>query len=183
VHVWFSPVWMVRTQGYVPGLVRQMGAALAGVDPQIPFASFQGMQHVSGRALQSQRYHAVLFSTFAGLALLLAAVGVYGLVAQSVRQRTREMGIRLALGATSSQLVRTAAMPGFVLSLSGVGAGLILASAVTRVLKSLIWGVKPTDPSTFVGVGLLLFGVATVASFLPAARLTRIDPAQTLRDE
>jgi ABC-type antimicrobial peptide transport system permease subunit len=160
-----------------------MRAALAEVDPQLPFASFHSMQEVAGRALQPQRYLAVLLSTFASLALLLAAVGVYGLTAQSVAQRTREMGIRLALGATSSGVVRTAAMPGIVLSITGVGTGLILSLSVTQVLKSLLWGVKPNDPLTFAGVGLLLVAVAAVASFLPALRLARIDPAQTLRHE
>jgi hypothetical protein len=183
VHMWFSPVWMVRTYGNVPGLAEKMRAALTEIDPQLPFASFHSMQEVAGRALQTQRYQAVLFSMFAGLALLLAAVGVYGLMAQSVAQRTREMGIRLALGATSSGVVRTAAIPGILLSVSGVGTGLVLAFFVTRLLKSLIWGVKPTDPLTFFGVGVLLIVVATMATFLPAARLARIDPAQTLRDE
>lgn len=183
VHVWFSPVWMVRTRANVPGLAEKMRAAMAEVDPQLPFASFHSMQEVAGRALQTQRYQAVLFSTFAGLAVLLAAVGVYGLIAQSVAQRTREMGIRLALGASLSQVVRTAALPGIVLSVTGVGFGLILALLTTRLLKSLIWGVKPTDPLTFIAVAFLLVGVATIASFLPATRLAQIDPAKTLRDE
>jgi hypothetical protein len=183
VHMWFSPIWMVRTHGNVPGLARKMRIALATVDPQLPFAAFHGMQEVAGLALQAQRYRAVLFSTFAGLALLLAAIGVYGLIAQSVAQRTREMGIRLSLGATLSGVVATAAMPGIVLSATGVLAGLILALFLTRLLKSLIWGVKPSDPLTFVGVGLLLITVAALASVLPAARLAQIDPAQTLRDE
>ncbi len=182
-HLWFSPVWMVRTHGNVRGLAEKMRAALAEVDPQLPFASFHSIQEVAGRALQPQRYLAVLLSTFASLALLLAAVGVYGLTAQSVAQRTREMGIRLALGATSSAVVRTAAMPGVVLSVSGVGTGLILSLGVTQVLKSLLWGVKPNDPLTFAGVGFLLVAVGAVASFLPALRLAQIDPAQTLRDE
>jgi ABC-type antimicrobial peptide transport system permease subunit len=141
------------------------------------------MREIAGRALQTQRYQAVLFSTFAGLALLLAAVGVYGLIAQSVAQRIREMGIRLALGATSSGVVRTAAMPGIVLSITGVATGLLLSFVVTRLLKSLIWGVKATDPVTFIAVGFLLIAVATAASFLPATRLAHIDLAQTLRDE
>ncbi|MBV9761594.1 MAG: ABC transporter permease [Acidobacteriaceae bacterium] len=183
VHLWFSPVWMVRTHGAVPGLIEKMRAALAETDPQLPFASFHSMQTIAGRALQAERYRAVLFSTFAGLALLLAAVGVYGLIAQSVAQRTREMGIRLALGATPSDLVRTAAAPGILLSLSGVGAGLMLAAILTRLLKTLIWGVQPGDPVTFVAVGFLLLAVASLSSVLPAARLARIDPALTLRDE
>jgi predicted permease len=183
VHMWFSPVWMVRTRGDVPALAEKMRSALAQVDPQLPFASFQSLPEVAGRALQTQRYQAVLFSAFAALALLLVAIGVYGLTAQSVAQRTREMGIRLALGATSSEVVRAAAAPGIVLSLSGIGAGLMLALFVTRLLKSLIWGVKPTDPLTVAGVAFLLVTVAAAASFLPAVRLAQIDPAQTLRDE
>jgi predicted permease len=183
VHKWFSPVWVVRTRGNVPAVAEKMRAALASVDPQLPFASFHSLREVAGRALQTQRYQAVLFSAFAALALLLVAIGVYGLIAQSVAQRTREMGIRLALGATSSAVVRTAAMPGILLALSGVAAGLVVALFVTRLLKSLIWGVKPADPLTFMAVAFLLIAVAAIASFLPAARLARIDPAQTLRDE
>ena len=183
VHMWFSPVWMVRTRGSVPAIGDKMRSALAQVDAQLPFASFQSLPEVAGRALQRQRYQAVLFSAFAALALMVVAIGVYGLTAQWVAQRTREMGIRLALGATSLGVVRKAAMPGIVLSLSGIGTGLILALFVTRLLKSLIWGVKPTDPLTFAGVAFLLIAVAIVASFLPAVRLARIDPAQTLRNE
>jgi putative ABC transport system permease protein len=108
---------------------------------------------------------------------------VYGLIAESVAQRTREMGIRIALGATLSGIVRTAAAPGILLSIGGVLTGLILALLVTRLLKSMIWGVKASDPLTFAVVALLLIAVAIFASLIPAMRLARIDPAQTLRDE
>lgn len=182
-NVWFSPVWIVRTRAEISGLPDAMRHALAAVDPRLPFSSFHSMEQIAGRSAQDQRYRATLFSVLAGLAILLAVLGVYGLIAESVSQRTREMGIRLALGATSSGIVRTAAAPGIVLSLSGVGAGLILALFATRLLKRLIWGVKTTDPATFLTVALLLIAVATLASIIPALRLARIDPAQTLRDE
>ncbi|MBV8895741.1 MAG: ABC transporter permease [Acidobacteriaceae bacterium] len=182
-NVWFSPVWMVRTRADVPGLPDAMRHALTAIDPRLPFSSFHSMEAVAGASVQEQRYHATLFSVLAGLGTLLAAIGVYGLIAESVAQRTREMGIRLALGATLSGIVRHAAAPGIMLSIGGVGTGLILAFFVTRLLRSMIWGVKAGDPVTFATVALLLIAVASVASLIPAMRLARIDPAQTLRDE
>lgn len=182
-NVWFSPVWLVRTRADIPGLPDAMRRALAQVDPQLPFSSFRTMDKIAGRSLQAQRYRATLFSALAGLGVLLAALGVYGLIAESVSQRTREMGIRVALGATVYRVIRTAALPGILLSISGVVTGLILAFFATRLLKSIIWGVKATDPMTFVTVALLLIAVATLASVIPALRLAHIDPAQTLRDE
>jgi ABC-type antimicrobial peptide transport system permease subunit len=182
-NVWFSPVWIVRTRGDLSGVSEAMRRALADVDPRLPFSSFQKIEAVAGRSLQEQRYRATLFSVLAGLSTLLAAIGVYGLIAESVAQRTREMGLRLALGATSTDVVRTAAKPGILLSLAGVATGLILAIFATRLLKSLIWGIAATDLMTFASVALLLILVAAAASFIPALRLLRIDPAQTLRDE
>ncbi len=141
------------------------------------------MSEIRGAALSDQRYQAVLFSTLAGLALLLAALGIYGRIAQSVAERRREMGIRLDLGATTQNVIRTAALPGIRISLAGIAAGIVLALCATRLLKSLIWGVRANDPQTFLSVSLLLLLVAAIASFIPALRLTRLDPAETLREE
>ncbi len=182
-NVWFSPVWIVRTRGNDRTLPQAMQRALASVDPRLPFSSFKTMSTVRSAALQQQRYQATIFSVFAGLAILLAALGLYGLIAQSVAQRTREMGIRLALGATLQSLIRTAAIPGIVLSLAGIACGTVLALFASRLLKGLIWGVPNTDPVTFLGMGLLLIAVAGFATIIPALRLARLDPAQTLRDE
>jgi putative ABC transport system permease protein len=118
-----------------------------------------------------------------GLAILLAAIGLYGLIAQSVEQRRREMGIRLALGASVRDIVRSAVAPGLMLSFAGVVTGSVIAVFSTKLLKSLIWGVAPTDPATFAWVAVLLMCVAGLSSVIPALRLTRIDPAQTLREE
>ena len=181
-NTWFSPVWMVRTYGDAPHLAQDMQRALAGVDPQLPFSSFKTMAEVRGHALQQQRYQAAIFSVFAGLTILIASLGVYGLVAQSVAQRTREMSIRMALGATVQGVIRTAALPGITLSIAGIAVGSVLALFATRLLKSLIWRVAPTDPMTFVVTAVLLVGVAAVASVVPAFRLARVDPAKTLHE-
>jgi predicted permease len=182
-NIWFSPVWIVRTPGDDRVIATAMQRALASVDPRLPFSSFKTMSDVRGAALQQQRYQATIFSVLAALATLLAVLGLYGLIAQSVAQRKREMGIRLALGATGNGVIRAAAVPGIALSLAGIAFGVVLALFATRLLKSQIWGIAPTDPATFVTVALLLIGVAAVASIVPALRLARLDPAQTLRDE
>lgn len=183
VNTFFSPSWIVRTRGDVPGVADAMRRALQAVDPRLPFSAFHTMAEVRRQSLNEQRYQATVFSALAGLAILLAALGVYGLIAQSVSQRTREMGIRLALGATVENVVREAAVPGITLALVGIGAGLLLALFATRILKGLIWGITATDPLTFVVVGVLLVLVAAISSVIPALRLTRLDPAVTLRDE
>jgi ABC-type antimicrobial peptide transport system permease subunit len=182
-NIWFSPVWIVRTHVDNQSMATAMQRALASVDPRLPFSSFKTMADVRGAALQQQRYQATIFSVLGALATLLASLGLYGLIAQSVAQRKREMGIRLALGATVNGVIRAAAVPGIVLSVAGIALGIVLALFATRLLKSQIWGVAPTDPATFVTVALMLICVAAVASIIPALRLARLDPAQTLRDE
>ena len=182
-NIWFSPNWVVRTHGTVPGLPDAMRRALQAVDPRLPFSAFHSMSEVRGASLADQRYWAAVFSVLAGLALGLAALGLYGLIAQSVAQRTREMGIRLALGATVGNIVRATAASGIALAVAGIGAGLALASFATRLLRSLIWGITAYDPLTFLAVTSLLIAVAALSSILPALRLIRLDPAVTLRSE
>ncbi len=183
VHAWFSPSWIVRTSGPPEGVISGMQRALASVDPQLPFAGFHSMQDVRYQAFARERFQAALLGALAGLALLLAAVGIYGLIANSVAERTRELGIRLALGATVAQAVRAVAVPGIVLAPAGVAAGSVLAAFASQLLRHLVWGVRPGDPATFFAVGFGLLAVAAAASFLPALRVTRLNPAQTLRQE
>lgn len=182
-HQFFSPSWIVRTRGAIPNLEQKMRQAIATVDPRLPFSAFHNIDQLRGEALGEQRYQATLFSAFAGLAILLCALGVYGLIAQSVAQRTREMGIRLALGATRQNIVSAAVLPGVKLSLAGIICGVVLSMFATRLLKSLVWGITTTDPATFITVALLLIAIAALASLIPALRLVKVDPAQTLRDE
>lgn len=183
VHAWFSPSWIVRFSGPSQGVIAGMQRALEAVDPQLPFAGFHSMEDVRYRALAEERFQAVLLGALAGLALLLAAVGIYGLIANSVAERTRELGIRLALGATMAQAIRAVALPGVALALAGVIAGSVLAGFASQLLRHLVWGVRPGDPLTFIAAGLGLLGVAAAASFLPALRVTRLNPAETLRQE
>jgi len=183
VHTWFSPSWIVRSAGAPEGVVAGMQRALESVDPRLPFAGFHSMEDVRYRSLAAERFQAVLLGALAGLALLLAAVGIYGLIANSVAERTRELGIRLALGATVAQAMRAVALPGVALALAGVAAGSVLAGFTSQLLRHLVWGVRPGDALTFVAVGLGLLVVATAASFLPALRVTRLNPAETLRQE
>jgi putative ABC transport system permease protein len=126
---------------------------------------------------------AVLLSVFGGAALLLAAVGVYGVMGYSVAQRTREIGIRIALGAEQRDILKLIIRQGLTLVLIGVGLGLALALAFTRVLKSLLFGVSTTDPFAFAVIALLLIAVALLACYLPARRATKVDPLVALRYE
>jgi predicted permease len=182
-HTWFSPSWVVRTSGGQVDTNAEILGVINAIDPQLPVAGFRSMREVMSSSLSEQRMQATLMGSFAGLALLLAAVGIYGLIANSVVERTRELGIRLALGASFSQTAGVVAFPGIILASIGVTLGILLSRVSVLALRHLIWGVTPTDPAThvIVAVGMLL--VATVASLLPALRVTRLDPAKTLRVE
>jgi len=183
VHTWFTPSWIVRTSGPPEGVIAGMQRALAAVDPQLPFAGFHSMDDVRYHALAGERFQAALLGALAALALLLAAVGIYGMIANSVAERRRELGIRLALGATVAQAMRAVAWPGVALALAGVAAGSVLAAFASRLLRHIVWGVRPGDPLTFAAVGLCLLAVAAAASFLPALRVARLNAAETLRQE
>jgi predicted permease len=183
VHMWAQPSWIVRTRGPVGDLTGRMQRALSAVDPGLPFSGFYSMQDLLDRQLQMQRIEVTLLGTLAGLALLLSAVGIYALVSNLVVQRTREIGIRIALGSTLGQAMRQIAASGVAAAVAGVVAGLVSSFFVLRVMKSAIYGVSTYDPVTLVSVPLLLVAIAAAASVLPTLRIARIDPSETLRSE
>jgi predicted permease len=181
VHTWFSPSWFVRVRGPQQAAGGEMQRAVESIDPLLPFAKFRTFDEVRADAVATERAQALLLGTLAGLALLLAAVGLYGLVASSVAERTRELGIRIALGATSRQAVVAAALPGFALAIAGVVIGLVIARVAATALRHLVWGVTVTDPLTFVLAGGTVLLVAALASLVPALRIVRLSPIATLR--
>jgi len=186
IHVWFSPSWVIRTVqagGPIGNLTAQVQRAIAAIDPQLPIAGFKTVDDLQGVYTRDQRYLAALFSILAGIALLLAAIGLYGLISQSITQRTHELGIRMALGATPPETMAAVMKPGILLALAGIGAGYALSLVAVRFLEHLLWGVRPTDPLTFVTMAAILLLVAALASLAPALRILRMDPAQTLRSE
>lgn len=184
VHTWFSPKWVVRTTGRAAAnLPAQIRAAVAATDPQLPIARFHTIDELRARYTGSQRYLAGLFSLLAALALLLAAIGLYGLISQGITQRRHELGIRMALGATAQQTILGVMRPGLLLALAGAVAGLGLSVVLVRFLRSVLWGVRETDPATFLSMAAILLVVAALASLAPALRILRMDPAQTLRGE
>jgi predicted permease len=180
-HTWFSPSWIVRLSAPQEGIVAQMQKAVASVDPLLPVVKFRTLDDIRGEAAATPRAQALLLSTLAGLALLLSAVGLYGLVANGIAERTRELGIRMALGASSRRTIVSAALPGFLLAVAGVAIGGVAARLGASALRRLVWGVSVADPLTFaVAIGVVL-AVAAMAALVPALRIARLNPIRAMR--
>ncbi|MCH8948314.1 MAG: FtsX-like permease family protein [Acidobacteria bacterium] len=160
-----------------------MKDAVGRIDPRQPIFSTRVMTEMTAELVSADQFNANLLIVFAGLALGLAAIGIYGVISYSVGQRTQEIGIRRALGAQSVDILKMMVGQGLLLVLIGLGLGLAGAFALTRLLESLLFGVTATDPATFAGVSLLLAAVALLACYIPARRATRVDPMVALRYE
>jgi putative ABC transport system permease protein len=156
---------------------------LAAVDPALSFGDTSSLQDILDRSVEEPRFRATLVGAFAGLALLLAAVGVYGLISYTVTQRTREIGIRVALGAAPRQVLGSIVREGLTLAVMGIAIGLAAALIAARAVSSLLFGVGASDPLTFAAVAVLLLVIAAAASYIPSRRALRIDPIIALRAE
>ena len=176
------PHLLVRTTGTV-ALGQALRQAARETDPRIPEPEIRSMREVMAASVAPQRFNAVLMGVFAALALVLTAVGIYGVISYSVRHRTREIGVRMALGARPVEVLGLVLRQGMLLVLAGAGIGLLAALALTRLLDSMLYGVGATDPLTFLAVTLLLVAVALLACYFPARRATRVDPMIALRAE
>ena len=183
VHMWFQPSWIVRTAAPVEGLTGQMQRALSSADPGLPFSGFYSMSDLLAKTLATQRIEVALLSAMAGLALLLSAVGIFALVSNMVVEKTREIGIRIALGSTIRQAMVHVGSPGVRAAVIGLIAGLILCMGALRTMRSVLYGVGVYDATTIVGVVLTLVAVTLLATTVPTLRIARIEPAKTLRDE
>ena len=180
-HTWYSPSWVVRATGGRAQIARTIEKAIAAVDPQLPVATVHSMTDERDAALQSERINAWLLGILAALALSLALVGIYGIAANAVAERTREFGIRMALGSSTARLMWDAVAPGMLLSAAGVTIGGLLAAASVGVLKGLLYGVRPFDESTFLVMAGVLIGVSGIASLIAALGVARLAPANVLR--
>jgi predicted permease len=183
VHVWFQPSWIVRTGGPVAGLTAQMQRALAGAAPNLPFSGFYSMRDLQAKTLATQRVEVALLGAMAALALLLSAVGIFALVASIVSQKTREIGIRIALGSSIRQAMIPVGAPGVRASALGLILGLFVCAGALRAMRSVLYGVGVYDSSTILAVVLLLAAVTAIATAVPTLRIAGIDPAKTLREE
>jgi predicted permease len=183
IHTWFAPKWVIRVNGSAGAIERQVQGAVAAADPALAISPFETVEDLEGRYTTDQRYLAALFSTLAGLALLLAALGLYGLISHSISQRSHELGLRLALGATAQQTMQDVIRPGLILAATGTALGFVLSLVAVRFLNSLLFGVRSTDALTFLATSLILLAVTLAASVAPALRILGLDPAHTLRSE
>jgi predicted permease len=174
---------VVRTSGDSAALAPTIRRAVSSLDQNVPLSEVQTMDQVVADANAGTRFYLLLLGIFAAVAVLLAAVGIYGVMSYSVSRRTHEIGIRMALGARRTDVVTPIVADGLVLAMLGVGAGLVGAFTVTRVMASMLYSVRATDPITFAGVTMVLMAVAAAASFLPAWRAAKVDPVVALRHE
>ena len=175
---------VIRTSVTDPQMLAQtVRREIQQMDANLPVFNVRTMDFYAERTMAPRRFPMLLLTIFAAVALVLAAVGIYGVMSYSVTQRTHEMGIRIALGARAEDVRRLVVRHGFTLALAGILAGLAGAFALTHLLSTLLFGVEPTDPLTFGGVSLLLIAIAGVACYLPARRATRVDPIIALRYE
>jgi len=178
------PMYVIaRTSADPASIVAIARHEIARVDPDQPISDVRTMDERIGRSLSSRRFSMVLLALFAGLALTLAAVGIYGIVAYSVTERTHEIGVRVALGAQRRDVMAMVVGQGMTMTIVGAAIGVAASAALARLMSSLLFGVSAVDPATFVAIPLLLIAVALAACYVPARRATRVDPLQSLRAE
>jgi putative ABC transport system permease protein len=175
--------FVMRTSVPSATLAQPAAAAIRAIDPQQPVGDIRTMRQVLDRELTAQRFSALLLGVFAGVALLLAAVGIYSVLSYIVRGRSREIGIRTALGARTGDVLRLVIFEGMRPALVGIAAGVIAALASAKVMQTLVFGVSASDPLTLAAVGATLALVALMATLMPAYRALRVDPMKVLRTD
>jgi predicted permease len=178
-----NPFLAIRTSGDPAGLEKALQAALHEMDKGVPLYQVSTLEQYLSKSAAAPRFQTLLLSGFAGIALLLSAIGLYGLLSYMVVRRTPEIGLRLALGAQKGDVLGMIVRRGLALAVSGVGAGLFVSAMMTRLIAGMLYGIRPSDPMTFVGVSAILLLVSLAATGLPAYRAACLDPLKTLREE
>jgi putative ABC transport system permease protein len=174
---------VIRSSGDATRLITAVQKEIRALDPDQPVADVRTMEQVIAKSIARPRFNTVLLAIFAGVALVLASVGLYGVMNYSATQRTHEIGIRMALGATRADIMRLAVGNGMLLTLIGIGIGVVASIGLTRVMQSFLFGIGATDAVTFIAVSALLIVVALVANYIPARKATRVNPVIALRYE
>jgi ABC-type antimicrobial peptide transport system permease subunit len=178
-----AAAFVVRTETDPQSLANTFRREIQGLDRQLPLFDIRTMDQLVSRSVSEPRFNMMLLAVFAGLALALASVGIYGVMSYSAAERTREIGIRMAMGAQSGDVLKLVLKQGVYLIAFGLAFGLVGSYALTRLLSSFLFGVDTTDLATFVGIALLLGTVALIACYIPARRATKVDPMISLRYE
>jgi len=174
---------VARTKSDTSAIAGTLRAALTSVDKSLPVYAVKPLSEHVRESLTGRRFNLVLLSVFGGVALALAAIGIYGVISYGVTQRTHEMGIRMALGAKPGDVLKLVVRQAMVLALGGVGIGLLASLGLTRLMKGLLFSVSVTDPLTFAAIALLMTLIALLACLVPARRATKVDPLVALRYE
>jgi putative ABC transport system permease protein len=180
---WRALMLTIRTDRDPNALLPSIRSAIAGEDAKLAISEVKTMEKILDEQLARPRFSMFLLGVFAATAILMAAVGIYGLIAYAVAQRTREIGIRMALGAVRFDILRSVTGRALSLTMAGITLGIVGALGVTRLMASLLYGVSPNDAPTLAGACLLLLFVALAASYIPARRASKVDPVVALRYE
>ena len=178
-----NPFLTIRTSGDPASVENALRAAVQEMDKSMPVYQVSTLEDYVSKSVAQPRFQTLLLSCFAGIALMLSAIGLYGLLSYMVVQRTLEIGLRMALGAQRTDVVRMIVRRGLTLALIGLGAGLAISAMMTRLLSRMLYGIRPSDPTTFVAMAAILLVVSLVASSVPAFRAARLDPMETLREQ
>src|SRR5262249_35883421 len=178
-----APRWIIRTKGQPEAIGGAVRAAISQLDPKSPIGEVQPMTAFVDKSMGPTRFAMLLIGIFAGVAGLMAAIGLYGVLSTIVRQRTSEIGMRIVFGATRPSILRLIVSEGLRLSVLGVVAGFAAAVGLTGLIRSMLVSVTPTDPVTFASITVLFLSIAVIASWLPARRAARLDPTVALREE
>jgi putative ABC transport system permease protein len=181
---WFNSLMIaVETEGEPQGMVAAVRKEIRAIDPELPMTNVRTVDELITRSLSATKFSVWLLSLFAGVAFLLAGIGVYGVMSYAVTQRTREIGVRIALGAQTRDVLRMIVGQGAKTALAGIAVGLGASFALTRLLATLLFGVSIYDPLTYIAIAMSLFTVALLACYLPARRAAKIDPMNALRQD